>query len=76
METQVSKSNFKAHALEIMRTVEESGDEVVITAHGKPTLVVKRYITKEKSALDKLKGSVLGYEAPTEPVAGDDWDMV
>ena len=75
MEGQVSKSNFKAHALEIMRDVEESGSEVVITAHGKPALVVSKYSSKNVSPLEQLKGSVIEFISPTDPVAEDDWEM-
>ncbi len=75
MESQVSKSNFKAHALEIMRDVEESGNEVVITAHGKPALVVSKYSSKDISPLEQLRGSVIEFTSPTDPVAEDDWGL-
>lgn len=75
METHVSKGVFKAKALEIMRGVEETGDEVVITNHGKPCLVVKPF-KGESNPLQQLKGSVISYENPTDPVAGDDeWEL-
>ena len=34
----VSKSQFKAHALELFRQIEASGEPLVITDHGRPTL--------------------------------------
>jgi len=75
MEAQVSKSNFKAHALEIMRDVEETGSEVVITAHGRPALVVSKYTSKETSPLELLRGSVIEFISPTDPVAEDEWEL-
>jgi antitoxin (DNA-binding transcriptional repressor) of toxin-antitoxin stability system len=75
MKKQISKSAFKAQALEIMRGVEESGEEYVITAHGKKTLVLKPYQDHEISPRQKLKGSVLSYDEPFSPVAEDDWEL-
>ncbi|GHU08528.1 hypothetical protein AGMMS50225_07330 [Betaproteobacteria bacterium] len=71
--TQVSKSEFKAKALEFFRQIEFSGNSVIVTDHGKPALEVRRYQGIERSPLDILRGSVLRYDDPTEPVA-DDWD--
>ena len=41
MSAPISKSNFKAKALEIFRQVEASGEPVVITDHGEPKLEVR-----------------------------------
>ncbi len=75
MHQEISKSNFKAHALEVMRGVEQTGNEVVITAHGKPTLIVKKYSEPENDPLARLKGSVINYDNPTMSVAEDDWEQ-
>ena len=75
MKTEISKSAFKAQALEVMRSVEESGKEVIITSHGKPALVIKPYqVDAVKSPLEQLEGSVLSFDNPTDPVAEDDWE--
>jgi antitoxin (DNA-binding transcriptional repressor) of toxin-antitoxin stability system len=73
MQEQISKSSFKAHALEIMRQIEESGEAVVITSHGQPCLVLQKYQPTEENPLQLLRASVLSYENPTGPVADDDW---
>ncbi|CAN7163668.1 type II toxin-antitoxin system Phd/YefM family antitoxin [Trinickia sp. LjRoot230] len=65
---QVSKSEFKAKALELFRQVEASGESVVVTDHGKPTLEVRRYRNNERNPFDVLRGSVVRYDDPTEPV--------
>lgn len=70
-----SKSAFKAHALEIMRGVEKSGEDVVITAHGKRALVIKQYRDNTVSPLEKLKGTVVNFDEPTSSVCEDDWEL-
>ncbi|NYZ69627.1 type II toxin-antitoxin system prevent-host-death family antitoxin [Endozoicomonas sp. SM1973] len=74
METHVSKGVFKAKALEIMRGVEETGNEVVITSHGKPCLVVKPF-KGASDPLQLLKGTVISFDNPTDPVADDEWEL-
>lgn len=69
----VTKSAFKAKALEYMRQVEASGEAIVITDHGKPTIEIRRYRSSRPSALEVLQGSVIKYESPTTPVSDDDW---
>jgi antitoxin (DNA-binding transcriptional repressor) of toxin-antitoxin stability system len=71
---QVSKSEFKAKALEFFRHVEASGQSVVITDHGKPTLEVRPYSDAERSPLDILRGSVVRYDNPTDPIGVNDWE--
>lgn len=74
MSVQVSKSQFKAKALEFFRQVETSGEPVVITDHGEPKLEVRPYKALVRQPLDVLRGSVLRYDSPTAPVAEDDWE--
>jgi antitoxin (DNA-binding transcriptional repressor) of toxin-antitoxin stability system len=73
MQEQVSKSQFKAKALELFRQVESSGESVIVTDHGKPTIEVRRFRKTERHPLAILKGSVTDYTEPTEPVAEADW---
>jgi len=76
METEISKSRFKAHALEIFRRVEMTGEPVIVTDHGTRTLIVRKYLGSATDVRDQLKGSVLRYDAPLEPVAEDDWEAL
>ncbi|QQX84086.1 type II toxin-antitoxin system Phd/YefM family antitoxin [Cupriavidus necator] len=64
----ISKTEFKARALEYFRQIEASGDPVIVTDHGKPTLEVRRCRGLERDPLQVLRGTVLHYDAPTEPV--------
>ena len=76
MHTQVSKSRFKAQALEIFRKVEESGEPVIVTDHGRPTLIVRKYHGPTANLHERLKGSVLRYDAPFDPVDDTGWDAM
>jgi hypothetical protein len=76
MKTQMSKSGFKARALEVFRHIERTGEPVIITDHGEPTLIIRKYSPAAGTALQRLRGSVLRYDAPFEPVAEDDWKVL
>jgi antitoxin (DNA-binding transcriptional repressor) of toxin-antitoxin stability system len=71
---QVSKTIFKAHALEILREIEKTGKPRIITDHGKPTLEIRKLRQQQQPPLDQLNGTVVKFIAPTEPVADDDWE--
>lgn len=65
---QVSKTEFKAKALEYFRQVEQSGEHVVVTDHGTPTLVVRPFHSLDRDPLEILSGTVVHYDNPTDPV--------
>jgi len=71
---QVSKSEFKAKALEFFRKIEASGESVIVTDHGKPALEVRPFRGVKRDPLDVLRGSVVRYDSPTDPVAEDEWE--
>lgn len=74
MGPEISKSKFKSHALEIFRRVETTGEPVIVTDHGTPSVIVRKYSDTVPNARDKLKGSVLRYRAPLDPVDDDAWE--
>lgn len=74
MKTVVSKSRFKAKALEYFRWVQETGRPVVITDRGRPVLQVQPYRGAAEEAWRLLRNSVLRYDRPTDPVALEDWE--
>jgi len=74
MQTQISKSRFKAKALELFRQVETTGESLVITDNGIPKLEVRPYHQPGNNPLDRLKNCLLHYEQPTLPVDDDHWD--
>lgn len=70
----ISKTEFKAHALEVLRDIEQSGKPRIITDRGKPTLEIRKLRQQEATPLEVLKGTVVKYAAATEPVADGDWE--
>jgi prevent-host-death family protein len=76
MNKHVSKSEFKARALELMREVEESGKPLLVTDRGRPVVELRKIAETALDPLEELKGSVLFYERPFDPVGEDDWDML
>ncbi len=72
----ISKSRFKPKALKYFRDIQESGQELIITDHGKPVLKISAYHEEPEVVLEELKNSVKRYEDPTEPVALDDWEAL
>lgn len=76
VEQQVSKSRFKARALEYLRSVQETGQPVVILDRGRPVVKVVPYRGEAEEILRILRGSVRRYAEPTKPVAVEDWDAL
>lgn len=74
MPTTISKSRFKAHALELFRQVQKSGQPVIITDRGTPVLKLVPFQEDPAAALKVLRDSVVRYRAPTEPVAEEAWE--
>ena len=68
MPNHVSKSQFKAKALEYFRQVEASGEPVVVTDRGQPRLEVRRYQRPSRNPFELLRGSALKYDRPTDPI--------
>ncbi len=75
MKKRVSKSVFKARALEFCREIESTGESLVLTDHGRPVLEVRPYEENGSDPLDTLRRSVVRYERPTDPVADDEWEI-
>jgi antitoxin (DNA-binding transcriptional repressor) of toxin-antitoxin stability system len=71
---QVTKTQFKARALEFFRQIETTGDSLVITDRGQPTVEVRRYRSDRRSPLEKLRGSAVEFKNPTDPVAEESWE--
>jgi prevent-host-death family protein len=72
----VSKSQFKPQSLEYFRRVEQTGEELVITDHGRPVLKVVPYVSDPESCFRGLRNTVVHYDDPTQPVGLDDWDAL
>lgn len=70
----VSKSHFKARALELFRKVERTGKPIIITDRGTPVLKLAPYREDPDAALRMLRETVVKYDSPTKPVAEEDWE--
>jgi prevent-host-death family protein len=73
---QISKANFKARALEVLRQVEKTGQPILITDRGRPVLKIEPYFGTNEEILASLRGSVLFYKDETEPVGLEDWEVL
>ena len=69
----ITKSYFKAHALELFRQVETTGVSLIVTDRGKPTIEVRAHRADKRTPLECLRGSVVAYTSPTDPV---DWEVL
>ena len=76
MPQRVSKSQFKPHSLEYFRKIEQTGEELVITDHGRPVLKVIPYVADPEESFRGLRNTVLHYDEPLEPVGTDDWEAL
>lgn len=70
----VSKTEFKAKALELFRQIESSGQSVIVTDRGRPTLEVRPFQSGVTNPLEVLRGSVLRYDDPLDPIDEEGWD--
>jgi len=65
-------ATFKARCLELMDRVRETGTEYVITKHGEPVAKLVPYrAIKTTSFFGSMKGTVLKYERPFDPIDGE-----
>lgn len=74
MTATVSKSRFKAHALDYFRQVERSGKPIIITDRGKPVLRLVPFRDDPEGPVRMLRETVVKYRAPTRPVGEGDWE--
>jgi antitoxin (DNA-binding transcriptional repressor) of toxin-antitoxin stability system len=70
----VSKAKFKAQALAYFRQVENMKKPLVITDRGRPVLQLIAYVEDPDAGLKELRGTVVQYADPTEPVGAEEWD--
>lgn len=71
----VAAAEFKARCLELMDRVRETGVEYVVTKHGEPVAKLVPYTASTRtSVFGGMKGTVLEFERPFDPVEGD-WDI-
>jgi prevent-host-death family protein len=68
----VAAATFKARCLELMDQVRETGTEFVVTKHGQPVARLVPYQgAKRKPLFGAMKGTVLKFQRPLDPVEAD-----
>jgi len=69
----VPAATFKTTCLELLNRVRETGVDVVVTKHGTPVARVVPYRPAEGEGafFGSMKGSVLRYDRPFDPIDGD-----
>lgn len=72
----VSKSQFKAQALEYLRDVEQSKKSLLVTHMGKPVIKITPYNEDVTDVLKQLQKSVISYKDPYKPVGEDEWEAL
>ena len=70
----VSKSIFKPKAFEYFRFVEETRQEILVTDHGRPVARISPVDEADEHELAALRGLVVKYVDPYEPVGAEDWE--
>ena len=69
-----SKSRLKAHMLEIMRELEASGEEAIVTDHGRPVLRIVPFAATNSvdEVFRQYRGKLRFLEHPNTPTM-DEW---
>jgi prevent-host-death family protein len=68
----IAAAEFKARCLELMDRVRETGTEYVVTKHGVPVARLVPYVEQSRGAFfGSMKGTVLKFERPFDPIDGD-----
>ncbi len=69
---EVPAAAFKAHCLELMDRVRETGVEYVVTKHGRPVArLVPYHDPGQKPLFGAMKGTVLEYVRPLDPIEAE-----
>lgn len=72
----LSKSALKPNLLHYLRNLERDKEPLIITDRGRAIAKIIPYSEHEGEHLKTLRGSVLHYEDPFEPVANEDWTLL
>lgn len=73
--TEMSKTKLKAQMLKVFREIEQSGEPLIVTDRGKPTLRIEPIQRKRsvEQVFGHLRGKVLFVGDPNEPTVGE-WE--
>jgi prevent-host-death family protein len=71
--TLVPAAEFKTTCLELLDRVREAGMEYVVTKHGTPVARVVPFRKRKRTSsfFGSMKGTVLGFDRPFDPIDGE-----
>ncbi len=72
-DTRISASEFKARCLELMDTVRDTHETIIITKHGTPVAKLVPFEEEFPSAVGYMRGTVLWYGDLISPIDVE-WD--
>jgi len=72
----LTKTTFKAQALEHLRRVQATKRPLILLERGRPVLKVVPYAEDMEAELTKFRDLLIRYDDPTAPVGLTDWDLV
>lgn len=72
----VSKTQLKSQLLEYLRKVEKSKKPLIVTHGGEPVIKITAYKEDPEQILKSLRGSIISYDDPLEPVGEKDWEAL
>lgn len=75
----IPKSKFRPRALEYLRQVQETRKGLIVTDRGRPVLKIspcERTPGPKAARLNRLRGTLIRYDDPFEPVGVEDWDIL
>jgi antitoxin (DNA-binding transcriptional repressor) of toxin-antitoxin stability system len=76
MESMLSVSEFKKHALRVFEEISRSGGKVVVTKRGKPIAQVSSYQqSSQRPEPNKLSGTLIFEDDIVSPLGPDDWEV-
>lgn len=75
--TTVSKSKFKAKALEYFRIIQKTGQPMLVTHDDKPVIKVTPFKTEDSKTIMKKLGEAITFIGDIEsPVGVEDWEVL
>jgi prevent-host-death family protein len=73
MTTEIKASEFKAKCLQLLDEVQSTGDEIIITKHGRPVGKLTAYRPRPQSPFGLHQGRIRARDDLTAPT-GESWD--
>ncbi len=73
---QISKSQFKARALELFREVETTGTPLIVTDRGEPVLEIRPYKPPVEDPMAAARAALLYFDNSLDPVGEEDWEAL